>query len=138
MAKDLETVGPIFKDFIETFVLKDKQGRFLQFFEKEKNWWKLKLEFHTSVHLDNKVLVEIEPSNQYADSIYLKMKKMGASDDCISLLDYLDNKGYRYSLKEKLDDTVGFLCETILYCPESKIAYFEGGHAKDRYILSSH
>ena len=66
----------IFRQFIDDFVLKDKQDRLKQFFEKEKNWWKLKIEFHTSSCFDPKKIVDIKPSDQYADQIYVKMKAM--------------------------------------------------------------
>lgn len=135
MTYNSEKTEEIFKNFIETFVLKDKQDRLLQFFGNKKNWWKVKIEFHTSSHFNKKKLLEIKPSEQYADLIYLKMKELGATEDCISLLDYLDNGNSNYNLKEKLADTVGFLIETVLFCPKTKVGYFEGGHAKDRCIL---
>ena len=130
-----EDIGLIFRTFISDFVLKDKQDRLKQFFEKEKNWWKLKNEFHTSSCFDLKKLVDIKPSDQYADQIYIKMKAFGATENCVSLLDYLGNSEYQFDLNLKLKDCVGFLIETILYCPKTKLGYFEGGHAKDRYIL---
>jgi len=130
-----DDIKATFKTFISDFVLKDKQDRLAQFLEKEKNWWKLKNEFHTSSCFDLKQLVEIKPSDQYAEPIYSKMKELGATGDCVSLLDYLDNNEYQFYLKQKLTDCVGFLIETILYCPKTKVGYFEGGHAKDRYIL---
>lgn len=127
----------IFKNFISDFVSKDKKDRLAQFLEKEKNWWKLKNEFHTSTCFDPKKLIDIKPSDQYAAQVYLKMNELGATEQCISLLDYLDNNNYKFDLKQKLADSVGFLVETILYCPETKVGYFEGGHAKDRYVLKS-
>ncbi len=130
-----EDIVIIFRTFINDFVLKDKQDRFKQFFEKEKNWWKLKTEFHTSSCFDLKKLVDIKPNDHYADPIYVKMKALGATENCVSLLDYLDNNEYQFDLKQKLNDCVGFLIETILLCPKTKVGYFEGGHAKDRYIL---
>lgn len=139
MTKRLEEdIIIIFRTFIDDFVLKDKQDRLKHFFEKEKNWWKLKNEFHTSSSFDLKTLVDIKPSDHYADQIYAKMKSLGATENCVSLLDYLDNNEYQFDLKLKLNDCVGFLIETILYCPKTKIGYFEGGHAKDRYILKLH
>ena len=133
-----DDIGIIFRTFIDDFVLKDKQDRLKQFFEKGKNWGKLKNEFHTSSCFDVKRLVDIKPNDHYADSIYLKMKAIGATENCVSLLDYLENNEYHFDLEAKLNDCVGFLIETILYCPKTKVGYFEGGHAKDRYILAGH
>ena len=127
----------VFKNFIGDFVIKDKQDRLSVFLEKEKNWWKLKNEFHTSSCFDPKKLVDIKPNDHYAEPIYGKMKELGATENCISLLDYLNNNDCDFQLKIKLMDCVGFLIETILYCPKTKVGYFEGGHAKDRFILKS-
>jgi hypothetical protein len=136
MTKVEETIEQIFIDFVKDFITKDKQDRILQFYKNKKNWWKIKLEFHTSNPFDSKKIIEIEPNQQYADKIYLKLKRLGIQEDCVSLLDYLSNEPYNYKLEEKLSDTVGFLIEAILYCPKTKTGYFEGGHAKDRYIIN--
>jgi len=45
------------------------------------------------------------------------------------------NNKYECSLPEKLSDTVGFLVESIIYCPKFGIGYYEGGHAINQYIL---
>ena len=136
MVKD-ENIEQIFINFIKDFVVKEKQDRILQLYNNKKNWWKIKIEFHTSNHFDIKKIVDIEPNQQYTDMIYLKLKKIGAHEECFSLLDYLNNEAYNCKLKDKLSETVGFLFETIIYCPTTKTGYFEGGHAKDRYILKS-
>jgi len=135
MTYNSEEVESIIENFIKDFVLKDKQDRISNFLANKKNWWKIRIEFHTSVHFDNKKLIEIKPNEQYANQIYLKMKELGATEDCVSLLDYLKNENCNYKLEQKLSDTVGFLIETVLFCPKTKVGYFEGGHAKDRYIL---
>jgi len=137
MTKGEENIEQVFLNFVKEFIKKDKQDRILQFYKNKKNWWKIKNEFHTSNPFDSKKLLEIEPSQQYSDNILMKLKKIGAQDDCLSLLDYLKDEPYNCKLKDKLSDTVGFLSETILYCPKTKTGYFEGGHAKDRYILKS-
>ncbi len=132
-----KSIEQIFTDFIHDFVTKDKQDRILQFYKNKKNWWKIINEFHTSNLFDNKKILEIEPTQQYANKIYLMLKKIGAQEECISILDYLHDESYNFKLEDKLTDSVGFLVETILFCPKSKTGYFEGGHAKDRYILKS-
>ncbi len=137
MTKETEDIEQIFINFVKGFVSKDKQDRILEFYKNKKNWWKIKNEFHTSNPFDTQKILEIEPNQQYADKIYLKLKKLGTTKNCVSLLDYLDNEPYDCNLEDKLSDTVGYLCETIIYCPTTKTGYYEGGHAKDRYILKS-
>ena len=128
-------IESIFIEFINEFVTKGKRERLLQFFNKKKNYWKIINEFHTSAIFDNKVLIEIQPRFQYSTSIYQILTNQGAGEECFSLLDYLRDEKYKCNLKDKLVDSVGFLYETVIYCPNSKTGYFEGGHAKDRYIL---
>lgn len=125
----------VFENFILNFVKKDKQERILQFLKKEKNWQKIIDEFHSSILFDSSVLQEIKPNEQYSESIYNELKNLGAETECYSLLDYLENSAYKCNLSEKLSESVGFLVETIIYCPKSGLGYYEGGHAKDRYIL---
>ena len=135
MTRSEENIDQIFIDFVTDFVTKGKRERMLQFFKNKKNWWKIINEFHTSSPFDNEKIIKIVPSQQYFDKIYLTMKSLGAKDECFSLLDYLNNEPFHCRLEEKLSDSVGFLIETIIYCPGSKTGYFEGGHAKDRYVL---
>ncbi len=137
MTKVEENIDQVFINFVKDFVDKDKQDRILLFYKNKKNWWKIKNEFHTSNPFDSKKILDIEPNQQYADRIYLMMKTFGTKEECFSLLDYLNNEPFSCRLKDKLSDTVGFLIETIIYCPTTRTGYFEGGHAKDRYILKS-
>ncbi|NPD48171.1 hypothetical protein [Lentimicrobium sp. S6] len=135
MSKNSNDIKGIFEKFISDFVKKDKQERMFQFLKKEKNWWKIINEFHSSTPFDKSVLQDIKPNEQYSEPIFKQLRKLGAETECYSLLDYLDNNEYQFVLSEKLTDTVGFLVETIIFCPKSGIGYFEGGHAKDRFIL---
>ena len=137
MNKIEENIETIFICFIHDFIRKDRQDRILQFYKNKKNWWKIKFEFHTSNPFDARKILDIEPSEHYADKIYLQLRKMGTLENCISILDYLNDEPYHCKIEEKLSNTVGFLNETILYCPTTKTGYFEGGHAKDRYILKA-
>lgn len=132
---EMSSIESIFNDFVDNYVAKEKRNRITQFYTKKKNWWKIAIEFHTSNVFDKNVLLEIKPSEQIGDLIYKRMKDLGAKNECYSILDYLNDKNYNYSLQTKLNETVGMLCETVLYCPISKVGYFEGGHAKDRFIF---
>ena len=135
MNKNSTDIKKVFENFILDFVKKDKQERVFQFLKKEKNWWKITNEFHSSTLFDQGVLKEIKPNEQHSEPIYNELIKLGTETECYSLLDYLENNEYECNLSDKLSDSVGFLVETIIYCPKSGIGYYEGGHAKDRYIL---
>lgn len=133
----MNEVEEFFKDFIKRFVKQNKRERILQFLNKEKNWKKIINEFHSSNIFENKVLKEINPNKQDSESIYDILKTLGAEDECYSLLDYLENVESKWALLDKLEDSVGFTVETIIYCSKSKLGYYEGGHSKDRYILKA-
>lgn len=131
---DIETIN-IFKDFIRAFVRKQSRERILYFLERGKKWWLINHHFHSSVIFNEKVLFPIKPKHQFAEAIYEYMLFFGCSKTCISLLNFLENKEYKFDLEYGLNDAVGHCCETILFCPDKMIAYYEGGHPHDRYIL---
>src|SRR5690606_35690295 len=110
-----ENIEEIFVDFVRSFVEKDKQERILTFFKNKKNWSKIINEFHTSGIFNKKSLLEISPAEQYSNEIFLRLNKMGVTERCVSLIDYLNNEPYNFHLKEKLSASVGFLTETIIY-----------------------
>lgn len=134
MSDNSEYIIEIFKDFIKTFVRKDKQYRLSLFLDKKKRWRNLTdIEFHHSGNFDDAVLVAVKPDT--TDNIYEHMRSFGAKEKCYSLLDYLDGEEYECNLYDKLYERTGTCIETVLFCPDSRTGYFEGGHAKDRYIL---
>jgi len=128
-------IDVIFQLFIRDFISPVKQDRLLQFLKKKKNWRKIQLEFHTSTIFKKEVLKSIASGSQDSQSIYDELIANGADTECYSLLDYLENNDFEYSLKEKLDESVGYLVETVIFCPRKGVGYFEGGHSKDRYIF---
>ena len=125
----------LIENFFLQFIRKDKQDRLIGFLQKEKNWQKINWEFHTSSNFKQEKLIEIIPNEHFSEEIYSHLIKLGAKKECYSILDYLDNDEYKCDLQKKVEETFGSLIHTIIYCPISGIGYFEGGHAKDRFIL---
>ena len=123
------------QEIIRIYVAQNKKERLLYMAANPKRRVEIKHQLHTSEIFDTKVLREIKSSEQSAEKIYALMKKLGAEDSCyvISNLSVIDSKEIK--LKDGLDQVVGYTVETLLFCPKSKIGYFEGGHPKDRYIL---
>lgn len=68
----------ILKEFIYDFIKKDKQDRLFNFLKKERNWWKLKNEFHSSTFFNPKRLWDVNPNEQYeyAKQIFAIMREM--------------------------------------------------------------
>ncbi len=125
----------LFKQVIDLFCQKVKRERLQGFLAKPKRHIQLINEFHSSSVFEQSVLRDIPGSEQTPEGIYLIMKALGSGDECFDILETLDENCSSQSLRKALKDCVGSLCETVLFCPEAGIAYYEGGHAKDRYIL---
>jgi hypothetical protein len=92
-------------------------------------------EFHESSIFEQRCLIEIPGADQNDSRILELMRSMGAKTECyaISMLKSLD--GQLLSLESALLEAVGSTMETVLFCPESAVGYYEGGHAKNRYLL---
>jgi len=120
---------------IDLYVAPAKRERVSLLLSKPKGRLRGIHEFHTSSVFDEGCLVEIPGRDQSVDSIFRALQKLGAGTECyaVSLDDDLD--GRIHSLPGALEEVVGSLCETVLFCPDGPVGYFEGGHAKDRYIL---
>ena len=123
-------------DFIEDFVVPSQHERLYYLLSKPKRRDGVLAHFHADIYLDPRYLRPIAPApaERHADEIYRAMKKLGATSKCFALsyIEFLDGE---VDLKTALDESVGFCTETILYCREPKVAYWEGGHC-DRWILS--
>jgi hypothetical protein len=90
---------------------------------------------HTSEFLDPAVVVPLTNRAPSAEAVLAQMLSLGAETDCyaLSAMDELDDKVL--PLQEALAQTVGYTVETVLFCPTSRVGYYEGGHAKDRCIV---
>jgi hypothetical protein len=123
------------RQIVRLFVEPARQERVEFLLSKPKRRFNGIHEFHTSQILNPKCLVEIPGNQQYAPQIYSRMRELGAGDRCyvVSANDDFDASEIR--LADALEQCVGFCVETILISSEGNVGYFEGGHAKDRYIL---
>lgn len=90
---------------------------------------------HESSFLDPSVMVNIPSSSQTTEGILKQMQTLGAESECYAISALKEIDGKSISLVDGLERTVGNTVETILFCPKSRIGYYEGGHMKDRYIL---
>ena len=90
---------------------------------------------HTSEFLDPRVMVPLTNPAPSAEAVLAQILSLGAEEDCYALsgIEGLDDKVL--PLREALAQTVGYTIETVLFCPVSRIGYYEGGHAKDRCVV---
>ena len=77
-------------------------------------------------------------SAQDTDIFEDAIRRLGAEEKCYALgedVDEDEHEGTLQGLESSLQACVGNSTETVLYCPKNRIGYFEGGHAKDRFVL---
>ena len=121
--------------FIDTFVSPRWKPRLLGFAASAKRRDDVISELHGSAPLDERWLVPIPGPDQHAGAIHAKLVSLGAPGECwcLSVIDSINEKVL--PLPQALEECVGFLCETVLFCSQESLGYYEGGHARDRYIL---
>ena len=122
-------------NIVSKIIIPRKRERLLYLLSKPKKRNDYVWSFHTSEYLKENILVEIPGDDQYSEKIYEQMKSLGASDTCYAISGLSDIDGKEGKLSDFLDKVVGFTIETVLYCQNTNVGYFEGGHSKDRYIL---
>ncbi len=121
-------------DFIEDFVAPSVRPRLYYLLSKPKRRDEIISHFHSDAHFDRRYLRSITPHDRNADKIYELMRELGATSKCFAF-SMMDSPNGEIGLKAALVECVGFCIETVLYCRETRIAPWEGGHC-DRWILS--
>ncbi|MDP4176387.1 MAG: hypothetical protein Q8933_20570 [Bacteroidota bacterium] len=120
--------------FIKTFVRKDRQERYLSLVtsRKGRNKFLQYLPHTISNELDQKYVKGINGSSK---DIFEKLKSKGATNECYVISELSEIDGQVLILVEVLNQVLGRGMATVLICLDSKLAYFEGEEANDRYIL---
>lgn len=120
--------------FIKTFIIKDRQERYLSLLTSEKGRKKF------LKYLPHNISSELDPGYVKAatgssNDIYTMLKSKGAAKECYVISELGEIDGQVLGLSETLNQITGRAMATILICIDSRLAYFEGEEAKDRYIL---
>lgn len=123
----------LISDFIEDFVLPSSRQRLYYLLSKPKRRHEIINAFHHHGTFDPKYLLPIPPQEQNATGIYKRMKNLGAPARCFALSIMLSPNG-EVDLKHALEECVGQSSETILYCRDAKVGYWEGDWGS-RWIL---
>lgn len=120
--------------FIKTFVRKDRQERYLSLVtsKKGRNKFLKYLPHNISNELDPKYVKGVNGSSK---DIYEKLKSKGVARECYVISELSEIDGQVLNLTEVLNQVIGRGMATVLICIDSKLAYFEGEEANERYIL---
>lgn len=118
-------------EIIGHFILPERQER-LMFLQASRRQDFVR-SFHTEKFLNLSVATRVTTSTD----IFAIMKKFGASDECYVVSAQLSLDAKTLSLREALEECVGFSIETLLYSPGTGVGYYEGGGYSERYVLSA-
>jgi hypothetical protein len=123
-------------DLIHSFILKDRQARYLALIDSEKGRAKLlkeKFPHTTEGDLDSRFAHAIPSNRQTIEEIESLLRSKRAPKDCYAFsdLDSIDAKVL--PLGEALEEIVG-TGSGFLSCLHGKLAYFEGEAPTTKYI----
>lgn len=123
------------KSFVEAFIILSKRERVLEALSCPKKRTKFLKQLPHFNDFEIKNVSSISPAEQNAKSIHNILVQKGAPKVCyiISLHNELDQQ--LKDLQQSLDTVVGNLAGTIISCIPGKLAYYEGEHRGERYLL---
>ncbi len=121
-------------EVINLFVKKERRDRFIELLSKPKRYDDgLSDLLHDPRYFDENCIFEI-PSNEHTlPMIYARLSKLGFQKQCFIISCYSDSDGKTLPSLEALE-AICYNTGSMLFCPISKIAYYEG-HEGWRYIL---
>lgn len=121
--------------FVERFVRKDRQPRYLALLASEKKRRKFIAQLAHFRDFDDRRVSLIPSYQQSATQILELLVQAGAADICyvFSEIGNLDQR--EMTLREALDATVASCMGTIISCLPEKLAYYEGERPGRRYLL---
>jgi hypothetical protein len=124
----------ILNEVVHRFVVKERRGRYLELLSNPKRYEDgLYGLLNDPRHLDPDCVTEV-PSNE--DSVELlakRLKELGVRSNCYVISSDFSELQEPLRLTEALD-RICYNTNSMLYCPVSKIGYYEG-HEGWRYIL---
>ncbi len=120
--------------FIKSFVVKEKQERFLSLIQNKKKRKKLRLLLAHNIVLNEKDNI-LKKEDYSEERIYMLLKKYGAPSICHIIC---ESSKYDYTetdLKEALHELYTLDFGYIISCIPGKLAYYQGEHPSCRVIL---
>src|SRR5688572_14833576 len=83
---------------VSSFVLKEKQGRYLELLPSEKHRWKITSRFDHPDDFNTELAIQIPPARQNPDAVLTILKQAGAGELCWILSDCTDIDGTQMRL----------------------------------------
>ena len=121
--------------FVERFVRKDRQPRYLALLANEKKRRKFIAQLAHFRDFDDRRVSLIPPHQQSASQILPMLVKAGATDICYVFSEVANLDQREMTLGEALDATVDSCMGTVISCVPGRLAYYEGERPGRRYLL---
>lgn len=121
--------------FIKSFVLPDKQSRWLELLANPKRRHVFLHRLADDRDFDPKYRIELPPSQQNNVGVERSLRQNGAPDRCLVISEDSDIDGKEMPLGAALVEVLGNGLGTVLSCVPGKLAYYEGEGPGDRCIL---
>jgi hypothetical protein len=121
--------------FIKSFVLPEKQARWLELLPNAKRRHIFLHRLADDRDFNPKFRVDIIPSQQKPESVERILKQNGAPERCYVISESPDIDGKEMPLSEALEEVLGYGMGSLLSCIPGKLVYYEGEMLSDRYIL---
>ena len=126
-------MNPHEKAFIERFIAPSRRERFIAALAnpKKRDVFNRELHHPKTNFLVGKYVEQIAASEQYAEVLAPKLRRMGAPDECWVFGNQID--GRTMKLEEALAELIGYRTGTIVSCLPGELAFFE--NEDERVIL---
>jgi len=121
--------------FIRSFVLAEKQARWLDQIGRPKRRSSFLHVLADDRDFDSSGRIDIAPSEQHAHCIVDLLRQRGAGATCYVISEMPALDGRELPLAEALGATVGMGLGSILSCIPGVLAYYEGEGPSHRYIF---
>jgi hypothetical protein len=121
--------------FIKSFVLPDKQSRWLELLSKVKRRHIFLHRLADDRDFDGKFKVELKPSQQNPEDVERILKQCGAPQTCHVISESSEVDGKDLPLRKAIEEVLGYGMGSVISCIPGQLAYYEGEMPSDRFVL---
>jgi hypothetical protein len=122
------------KKFVESFVVKEKQARYLEFLPNEKHRYKITSRFDHCPDLDSRFLSEVPVRQQNPNDVLALLKKKGAGDSCWILSTDSDIDQMEMNLSDAINEHL-YREGTFFSCIAGRLVLYSGEDINAIYIF---
>jgi hypothetical protein len=122
-------------DFIKTFIVKEKQERYLGLIQHTKSRKKFRLILAHTIEINKKKAQPLKKEEDNEEHIYQLLKNYGAPDICHVMCENSNYDAKETGLREALHELYNMDFGYIISCIPGKLAYYQGEDPLNKAIL---